>query len=244
MQHLPIYVHLLFVIATLTAVAAFYLSSKSRKFLLIILVWIIVQSIISVQDFYTISNTLPPRFALLILPPAVASLFLFFTREGKLFLDKLDIRPLILLQAVRIPVEIGLFYLYVHKTVPELMTFHGRNFDILAGITAPLVYYFAFIKNKLNPQLLLAWNVLCLLLLSNIIFHGVLSAPTLFQHFAFDQPNLALMHFPFTWLPGVLVPLVYISHFAIIRRLRQILARDKKAVVIQKIYTPVIPPAT
>ena len=221
MPHLPFYVHLIFIVATAAAVYAFYRACKSIVFLWIAAAWILVQSFLSLQLFYTASYTLPPRFALLVLPPAAATLFLFFTKQGKAFLDRLDIRPLLLLHTVRIPVEIGLFYLFVHKTVPGLMTFHGRNLDILAGITAPLVFYFAFVNKKMSRRVLLVWNLVCLLLLANIVFHGLLSAPSSFQQFAFEQPNRALLYFPFTWLPGVIVPLVYISHFATIRRLRK-----------------------
>lgn len=35
------------------------------------------------------------------------------------------------------------------------MTFEGRNFDILSGLSAPLVYYFGFGGNRPNKLLLL-----------------------------------------------------------------------------------------
>jgi hypothetical protein len=66
---------------------------------------------------------------------------------------------------------------------------------------------------------LLAWNFLCLGLLINIVFTALLSAPFPFQRFAFDQPNIALAYFPFTWLPCWIVPLVLLSHLVSIRKL-------------------------
>ena len=99
------------------------------------------------------------------------------------------------------------------------MTFEGRNFDILAGLTAPLVYYFGFIKPRLSRKTMLAWNFICLLLLINIIVNAVLSAPFPFQQFAFDQPNIAVLYFPFIWLPCCVVPLVLFAHLAAIRQL-------------------------
>lgn len=66
---------------------------------------------------------------------------------------------------------------------------------------------------------LLAWNFVCLGILLFIVINAVLSVPTVFQQFAFDQPCVAVLYFPFVWLPGMLVLLVYFSHQVIIRRL-------------------------
>jgi hypothetical protein len=44
------------------------------------------------------------------------------------------------------------------------------------------------------------------------------------QRLAFEQPNVALLHFPFGWLPAVLVPLVVLAHAA---ALWQLLARPR-----------------
>ena len=120
---------------------------------------------------------------------------------------------------VRVPVELILYWLFLNKVVPQLMTFEGRNFDIAAGLTAPLVYYFGFIKKSLSKKIIIAWNFICLALLLNIVVNAVLAAPTFFQQFAFDQPNIAILYFPFNLLPAVVVPLVLLSHLAAIRQL-------------------------
>ena len=178
-----------------------------------------MQAIISSTGFYANFDSIPPRFMLLILPPLILILILFFTKKGRHFIDSLDIKTLTLLHVIRIPVEIVLFWLFVHKSVPQIMTFEGRNFDILSGITAPFVYYFGFVKNKLDKKIILAWNFLCLALLINIVSIALLSAPFPFQKFAFNQPNIALAYFPFVWLPCCIVPLVLFSHLVSIRQL-------------------------
>jgi len=99
------------------------------------------------------------------------------------------------------------------------MTFEGRNFDILSGITAPVIYYFGFKGKGLNTKLLLTWNFICLTLLINIVINAILSVPFSFQKFGFDQPNIALLYFPFIWLPCCIVPLVLLAHLASIRKL-------------------------
>ena len=67
--------------------------------------------------------------------------------------------------------------------------------------------------------MIIAWNVICLALLFNIVFTAVFSVQSPFQQFAFDQPNIAVLYFPFIWLPCCIVPLVLLSHLAAIRQI-------------------------
>lgn len=131
----------------------------------------------------------------------------------------MNLKTLTLVHIVRIPVEIVLYWLFLYEKVPELMTFEGRNFDILAGLTAPIVYYFGFVKKKLDRKFIVIWNGLGLLLLMNIVINAILSAPLPFQQFAFDQPNIAIFYFPFIWLPTFIVPVVLFAHMVAIQRL-------------------------
>jgi len=162
---------------------------------------------------------MPPRLALAVTPMFIGIALLFITANGKVFIDKLDAKTLTFLHVIRIPVELVLFGLFLEGKIPELMTFEGRNFDIIAGITAPFVWYFGFVKNKLSTKIILIWNFICLGLLLNIVINAILSAPFPIQQFAFDQPNIAVLYFPFVWLPGCVVPLVLLSHLVVIRRL-------------------------
>jgi len=99
------------------------------------------------------------------------------------------------------------------------MTFEGRNFDILAGISAPIIAYFGLTKAKLNRQTILIWNFICLGLLINIIVNALFSAPSPIQKFAFNQPNIAILNFPYSWLPTFIVPIVLFGHLTSIRQL-------------------------
>ncbi|MEO8588376.1 MAG: hypothetical protein ABI432_03330 [Flavobacteriales bacterium] len=65
----------------------------------------------------------------------------------------------------------------------------------------------------------MAWNIACIGLLVNIVARAVLSAPFPFQQLAFDQPNIAVLYFPFVWLPCCVVPLVLLAHLATLRKL-------------------------
>ncbi|MFT4681083.1 MAG: hypothetical protein ACI9YU_000920, partial [Flavobacteriales bacterium] len=130
------------------------------------------------------------------------------------------------LHTVRIPVEICLFLLFSHGMVPELMTFEGRNFDILAGITAPVIG-FLFLKNWIGTKGMIAWNAVSLGLVLFILVNGVLSTELPFQQFAFDQPNRAMMYVPFVLLPATVVPIVVFTHITDILKLKSI-QKDRK----------------
>jgi len=220
MENLPAYISIVFELTTILTIGLFYKATKnSRATLVIILSWLALQSFIGFSGFYTITNTIPPRFLLLVIPPLLVIIGLFSTAKGKQYIDSIDAKTLTLLHTIRIPVEIVLFWLSINKVVPELMTFEGRNFDILSGLTAPLIFYFGFVKNRLDKKIILIWNFICLGLLINVVANAVLSAPFLFQKFAFDQPNIAVLYFPFNWLPSCVVPLVLFSHLVTIRQL-------------------------
>ena len=220
MENLPFYISVVFILTAVLAVLFFYKASNNARLVITVLViWLLVQSLIALKNFYVITNTIPPRFSLLTMPPLLLIVVLFFTARGKYYIDNFDLKTLTLLHIIRIPVELVLFWLFLHKAVPQIMTFDGRNFDLLSGLTAPFIYYFGFIKKQLNRKLLIGWNIVCLLLLINVIVIAVLSAPFPFQKFGFEQPDIAILHFPFVWLPCCVVPIVLLSHLISIRQL-------------------------
>jgi hypothetical protein len=129
----------------------------------------------------------------------------------------MPLKEITYLNIIRIPVELVLVMLYMHHAIPRLMTFEGRNFDIISGITAPFIAYFGVTKKRLGYPFILVWNFICLGLLLNIVVNALLSAPFPYQKFAFDQPNIAIINFPFSWLPTFIVPVVLLGHLASIR---------------------------
>ena len=231
LDHLPIYISLCFGLTTLASLLLFSWvisnaqAEKTRKATVLIVtclvIWLVIQAVLSLLKFYKAdSGSFPPKIMLAgILPPLLTIVLLFSTIKGRRFIDSLPLQKLTYLHIVRIPVEIVLYWLYLHKAVPELMTFEGRNFDILAGITAPILAYFGLTKAKWNHRIILVWNFICLGLLINIVVNALLSARTPIQQFAFDQPNIAIEYFPFSWLPTFIVPVVLFGHLVSIRQL-------------------------
>lgn len=219
-SNLSMSINIFFMLIALITVWLFYAATNNSKlFLFIAAGWLLLQAFIGLSGFYATSKALPPRFALLVIPPIIFIAIVFATTKGRRFIDNININILTFLHTMRIFVELFLLDLSAHKLVPELMTFEGRNFDIISGITAPIVFYFVFIKQALGRKTLLAWNFICLALLLNIVINAVLSIPSSFQQFAFEQPNIAVLYFPFVWLPCCVVPIVLFAHLAAIKQL-------------------------
>lgn len=224
---LPLYVSVVFILTTilsiwllLNPIKAFYSDSNGAKLLLFAVpFWFVFQGILAAGGFYLVTNVMPPRLPLFAMIPAVLTILalLIFTRND--LLSRLSLKSLTLIHVVRIPVEIVLWWLYKHGSVPQLMTFEGRNFDILAGLTAPIVVWLAFRNGQVNKSLLVIWNICASLLLLNILVNAVFALPTPFQKWAFDQPNVGVLHFPFVWLPAIIVPIVMFSHAVSLWRL-------------------------
>ena len=214
MENNFLFLQLIFGLITLLTVAIFISSCgiAKKQSSIFLICWLIFQGALTYTDFYKDTFSFPPRFALLLGPTILIMAILFLTKKGKNFIQNLNPTTLTYLHTIRIPVEFTLYWLCGMKLVPELMTFEGRNFDIISGLTAPIIAYYGYKKNKIGKTGLIIWNIICLGLLINIVTNAILSVPTNFQQFAFDQPNLAILQFPFSWLACCVVPLVLFSH--------------------------------
>ena len=189
------------------------------------LVWVLLayaglQYGVAATGFYENTEVLPPRFLLNIVPAVLAILWLFLSDGGKAFADGFIPERMMWVHTVRLPVEVILFGLFTVGLIPEIMTFTGRNFDILAGLTAPVVWYFAYSRKVLSPGLFKTWHVLGLLLLLNIVVTAVLSVELPFQQFGFEQPNVGVLMAPYNLLPAMVVPLVVVGHVVGLRAVR------------------------
>lgn len=226
-QHLPLFVSIAFAITTFLTLFLFLNAIKKsgiknvNKIFLCFLFWMLTQAILGLNDVYSTNlKAIPPKIVLFgILPTLLFMIFIFSSNIGKLFINQLENKYLTLINTVRIPVEIVLYFLFLYKVIPVEMTFEGRNFDILAGLSAPIIYFFVFVSKKWSNKVLLFWNVISLGLLINIVVLAFLSAPSPFQKLAFSQPNIAILHFPFVWLPTVIVPIVLFCHIVSIKKI-------------------------
>ena len=230
-ENLPLFISIIFGLSTAATLLLFIWTiknsnseltrKKSMQVFIGLTIWLTIQAVLTLKNIYnTNTNSFPPKIMMTgILPTILTIILLFVTSKGRLFIDSLTLKNLTYLNIVRIPVEIVLFWLFLNKAIPELMTFEGRNFDILAGISVPIIAYFGLTKTKLSRKTILLWNIICLGLLINIVVNALFSAPSPIQKFAFDQPNIAILNFPFSWLPTFIVPIVLFGHLTSIRQL-------------------------
>ncbi|MFD2935682.1 hypothetical protein [Spirosoma flavum] len=223
----PLWLDAFFVVTTLLTLGMLYTAahrvsvSGAVRVLVASLVWLTLLAVLAYRHFFQQLDAIPPHFVLAIGVPLLLIIGLVITTGGRAWTSQLPLPILTLLHTVRIPVELSLYGLYLYQQVPQLMTFEGRNYDILAGITAPVVAYYAFKQKRLAPRWLLLWNLLSVGLLLNIVVQAVLSTPLPFQQMGFEQPNVALLKMPYVWLPGFVVPTVLFSHIVAIGQLIQ-----------------------
>ena len=166
------------------------------------------------QDFSKFPLNMVPILAI----PLIAILIATFSKTAKELLPLVDQQAIIKLQSFRIFVELVIWLLFIEQMLPIQMTFEGRNLDILSGISAVVVAWFAA-NQKINKTILAIWNMACLGLLINIVTIAILSMPTPFQYFFNEPMNMAVTKFPYAFLPAFLVPLAYMLHFFSLRQL-------------------------
>jgi len=228
---MPLAAPILFTVSSVFCLASFYWTaigsslpqSKNRaaKITAAILVWIILQLILTNSGLYIQHmSEMPPKIIVFGVIPIVALFLLMFkNNQTKRFIDSLPLDRVTGIHLVRIIVEIGLYYVHIGQKIPKIMTFAGQNFDILAGLTAPIIIYLSLNKKKLSNTFILAWNIISLGLLFYIILLAFLSAPSPLQQLAFDQPNIAIFMTPYSLLPTFIVPMVIFMHLVSIRQL-------------------------
>lgn len=230
-EKMPNYISIAFVsIIVITVMIVYWIIKNSNNeivrkkatwIVLGLILWLAIQVFLTIKGLYSDSlNSIPPKILLFGVLPNIAVIFvIFLTQKGRNFIDSLSLKRITILSIVRIPIEFVLLWLFIYKAIPQSMTFEGQNFDIVMGLTAPLIIYFGFKKCIINWQGILIWNVIGILLLLNVVITGLFSAPFPLQKFAFEQPNVGLLYFPFSWLPTFIVPIVILGHLISIRQL-------------------------
>lgn len=209
---LPAGLNLLFLITFFSAVFLFFWTTgKNWRILVGLLVWSGIHSCLAHAGIYAMGDVMPPPFALILGPVILIIIWGLTGRRRKNMLIARDAVGGTIMHVVRVPVELCLYYLFLHEMVPELMTFSGRNYDIIVGFTAPFVALAAKFR-WVEAKAMVVWNIFGVAMVLFIMINGILSAPLPFQQFGFEQPNVAVMHFPYVLLPATIVPLVIYSH--------------------------------
>jgi hypothetical protein len=214
----PVYLAILF--SLLVGALQGELTRRSKSLGTALLVWLAITGVLSSTDYIHDFTRTPPRLLFII----GLSFLLTFLASSSSAASRLISIPglawLIGLQAFRVGVEIFLYLGFRAGMVPVQMTFEGRNWDVLTGLTAvPMAWLVA--KQKAPRWLIYTWNFAGLALLWNIVAVAVLSMPTPLQRFHNEPANTFVAYFPYIWLPTYLVQVAWLSHVLIYRGMRQ-----------------------
>jgi hypothetical protein len=150
MSQLPLQIIVFFLLTVLLALLLFGKAVRGSKTAIGgAIVWMCLQSAVALSGFYLVSSAFPPRFMLVIAPPILFIVGLFLIGAGRRWLDGMDLKWCVLFHSIRIFVEINLYWLFLYKQVPALMTFEAGNLDIFVGISAPIIWW-AFSKRHIG----------------------------------------------------------------------------------------------
>lgn len=197
------------IIALSSLLLLYYGSGKNKKRLLLFTVWQLLTGLLAL---FGVFEKHPGSFPLLIAGTFVITFILL----KQINTQTLNLKALLSIHILRLPVELALYQLFLQKKIPYLMTFKGWNFDILIGISALVIFSYCLFHPIINRRFFIAWNIIGLVFLFIIVSLAILSSPLPIQKFAFEQPNIAVLEFPYCFLPSCIVPIVLISHVLLI----------------------------
>ncbi len=207
------------------ALVARYMSGRSALWLAAgLLVWFIYAGLLGYLGIIQNTTMRPPGIALIIVPVLVC-LFLFIvivvrSDAGARLALAFPLWIILGTQSFRVGVELFLHRLWIDGLVPKMLTFKGANVDIYIGASA-LVIAWISTRGRLGMKLALAWNVLGLLALTNVVIRAVLTAPGPLNLIRTEVPNRMMGTFPFLFIPGFFVPLAVVLHVLAIQSIRE-----------------------
>ncbi len=185
----------------------------------VIITWIVLVTVLAYKNFFADFTKLPPRPGLVLLLPLPFVIMIALSRSGTKLLQTVPPSWLVFIQSFRIFVELLIWFAFMSGKLPVQMSVEGRNFDVLTGILALPVGYFLLRKKSYAPKIAIAYNVLGLVLLLNIVVTAFLSMPTSLRYFMNEPSAVLVGSFPFILLPAVLVPIAYSFHIFSLRQL-------------------------
>lgn len=195
---------------------AMHLPTRAR---VILVSWLLALGLLAGAGVFLRAGRVPPYFAAVGLLSSAAGVAFVYSRAGTVLLARTSAAWLVGLQSFRVIVEIVLWALAIQHRLSPLLTFEGRNVDILVGLTALPIAWLCFVRRAWPPWVAVVWNVAGIAILANIVVHALLSAPTPFQMLRTEPPTTIIATLPYIWLPGFLVPLALSLHVASLRTL-------------------------
>jgi hypothetical protein len=174
--------------------------------------------------------TVPPTMAVVIVLSLALALWIGLSGMGRTIAAGVPLALLVGMQGFRFPLELLMHRAYTEGVMPVQMSYSGRNFDIVTGITAIVLGAALWLApGRVSPKWVLAWNLLGFGLLLNVLTVAILSTPTPLRVFMNEPSNVWITQAPFVWLPAVLVVAALAGHVVVFRHLQSVSRRDAEA---------------
>ncbi|GIV38000.1 MAG: hypothetical protein KatS3mg032_2379 [Cyclobacteriaceae bacterium] len=151
----------------------------------------------------------------LVLLPLLLTGIIVFSPGTAAWLKHIPLSGLTYMQSLRVVVALLLWMLFLNNCLPVHLTFEGKNFDVLAGLTAPVVAL-TLTRNKI---VMVLWNVFSLAILLNVLMLVLLSAPGSLRLFPAGPGTGLMLKFPYLLLPAFLIPFFIMVHLLSLRKL-------------------------
>jgi hypothetical protein len=182
--------------------------------------WIAVAAVTATRGVLTFDGT-PPTMIFMLLVTLVLVIVVAASPVGRRLALGIPVAALVAYQGFRVLVELSMHKAYAEGLMPVQMSYSGRNFDIVSGVTALAVgIWLATGERRSWRPVVFAWNTLGVVLLLNILVVALLSAPTKFRVFMNEPANTWITSAPWVWLPTVMVFAAILGHLLVYRRLR------------------------
>jgi hypothetical protein len=179
--------------------------------------WMAVTWIAASSGVLRMWDATPPPFAILVVAIAALAVLIAYTGYGTRLAAGLPLWALVGFQAFRLPLELAMHEMSRRGVMPVQMSYSGRNFDILTGVSAIAVAWLVATR-RAGRRLVMVWNLAGLALLGNVVTIAVLSTPR-FRYFGNDRLNVWVADPPFVWLPAIMVLAALAGHLLILRAL-------------------------
>jgi hypothetical protein len=181
--------------------------------------------------FATNPDTTTPLIVAGIAVPVIAGVVLMLRVPGVLrAVDRIPLQWLVGVQFYRV---LGALFLiaYARDEMPGEFALPAGIGDVLVGASAVVVAYLVATRGAQRTRsAVLAWCVFGIADLVVAVGTGFLSAPSILQQLALDDPNTAITRYPFVLIPTYLVPISILLHVYVIARLRERSAAPAAAV--------------
>jgi len=179
--------------------------------------WLAITWAVAASGILRRFDAFPPPFAGLLLAVVAVAIGVACSPIGGRLVRGLPLWVLVGSQVFRFPLELLMHQAYEEGVMPVQMSYSGRNYDILTGITAGLLAWW-LARGRVPRSVVIAWNALGLALLVNIVVIAVVSTP-IFRWFGDDRLNTFVTFPPYVWLPSVLVNAALMGHALVWRAL-------------------------